>query len=59
MVEVCKVNGGSVSVAQDVGGVVRSCGPDGDWAAQERWGLHADLMLFSWALDQTRVAVLS
>jgi hypothetical protein len=58
-VEVCKVNMDSISVAQDSGSVVQRVGVNGNWTWGTRLRLHADLVLFSWALDQTRVAVVS
>jgi hypothetical protein len=59
MVKVCKVDMGSISIAQDSGGVVRGLGVDRDWTQGARGGLHADLMLSSWMLDQTSALVLS
>jgi hypothetical protein len=59
VVEVCKVDVGSVSIAQDLGGVVRGLRVDGDRARGVGWRLHADLVSLSWTSDQTRAAVLS
>jgi hypothetical protein len=58
-VEVCKVDTDSVSVAQDSGCVVRAGGPGrcrtGGLGCR---GLHSNLMLLSWVLDQTSALVL-
>jgi hypothetical protein len=56
-VEVCKIDLDTVSVAQDVGGVVRVCGVNRDWTGGMR-GLHANLILSSCTVDQTSAAVL-
>jgi hypothetical protein len=59
VVEICKADVGSISIAQDLGGMVQRARVDRDWAWGVRRRLHADLVLSSWALDQTRAAVVS
>ena len=59
VVEVCKVNTGSVSIAQDSGGMVQGIGVDRDGTQRVGGGLHANLTLSLWMLDQTSVLVLS
>jgi hypothetical protein len=59
VVEVCKVDMGSISIAQDSGSMIQRVRVDRNWT----WGmglrLHAGLVLSLWALDQTKVAVVS
>jgi hypothetical protein len=60
VVEVCKVEMVSVSVAQDSGCMIQASGPSRCRTGGSRCeGLHADLMLSLWTLDQTSVLVLS
>jgi hypothetical protein len=57
MVGVCKVDVCPISVTQDSGSVVQGVAVDRNWTRGVRLRLHADLVLSSWALDQTRAAV--
>jgi hypothetical protein len=57
-VETCKVDRGPVSIAEDSSWVVQGVGVDRDGTRRVRGRLHADLTVFSCALDHKRASVL-